>query len=86
MQDLTYPSQGGAICASFVVFGALSVLVYRPWRRRVDRYRGVVTQPGEQPTTDASRGQDLGAGPSGKGMAQGEDIGSTREPARPPMI
>lgn len=30
---------GGAICASFVVFGGLSVLVYKPWRRRVDRKR-----------------------------------------------
>ena len=32
---------GGAICASFLVFGGLSVLVYKPWRRRVDRMRPV---------------------------------------------
>ncbi|KAF2196876.1 NicO-domain-containing protein [Delitschia confertaspora ATCC 74209] len=30
---------GGAICASFLVFGGLSVLLYKPWRRRVDRKR-----------------------------------------------
>ncbi|KAK3044913.1 hypothetical protein LTS18_015066, partial [Coniosporium uncinatum] len=30
---------GGAICASFLVFGGLSVLLYKPWRRRVDRRR-----------------------------------------------
>ncbi|KAF1967735.1 high affinity nickel transport protein nic1 [Bimuria novae-zelandiae CBS 107.79] len=30
---------GGAICGTFVVFGGLSVLLYRPWRRRVDRKR-----------------------------------------------
>ena len=28
---------GGAICGAFVVFGALSILVYKPWRRRFDR-------------------------------------------------
>ncbi|KAF2270084.1 high affinity nickel transport protein nic1 [Lojkania enalia] len=28
---------GGAICGTFVVGGVLSVLLYKPWRRRVDR-------------------------------------------------
>lgn len=27
---------GGAICASFLVFGGLSVILYKPWRRRMD--------------------------------------------------
>lgn len=30
---------GGAICGAFVVFGGLSVVLYGPWRRRVDRKR-----------------------------------------------
>lgn len=30
---------GGGICGSFIVFGVLSVLLYRPWRRRVDLKR-----------------------------------------------
>jgi high-affinity nickel-transport protein len=30
---------GGAICGAFIVFGGLSVLLYKPWRRRVDRNR-----------------------------------------------
>ncbi|KAF9737715.1 hypothetical protein PMIN02_004603 [Paraphaeosphaeria minitans] len=30
---------GGAICGAFVVFGGLSVLLYKPWRRRIDRKR-----------------------------------------------
>lgn len=30
---------GGAIVGSFVVFGILSVVLYGPWRRRVDRER-----------------------------------------------
>jgi hypothetical protein len=32
---------GGGICASFVVFGALSVICYKPWRRRVERKRPI---------------------------------------------
>lgn len=30
---------GGAICGSFVVFGVLSMLLYKPWRRWADRRR-----------------------------------------------
>lgn len=30
---------GAAICAAFIVFGGLSVLLYKPWRRRIDRKR-----------------------------------------------
>ena len=32
-----YEVIGGGICGSFVLVGALSVLFYKPWRRRVDR-------------------------------------------------
>lgn len=34
-----YDIIGGAICASFLVFGGISVLLYGPWRRYVDRKR-----------------------------------------------
>ncbi|PPJ55554.1 hypothetical protein CBER1_05372 [Cercospora berteroae] len=34
-----YDIIGGGICGSFVVFGLLSVLLYKPWRRSVDRKR-----------------------------------------------
>jgi nickel/cobalt transporter (NiCoT) family protein len=30
---------GGSICGAFLVFGVLSVLLYKPWRRQVDRRR-----------------------------------------------
>ncbi|KAF1834923.1 NicO-domain-containing protein [Decorospora gaudefroyi] len=30
---------GGAICGTFVIFGGLSVLLYKPWRRRIDKKR-----------------------------------------------
>ncbi|KAK8158177.1 high-affinity nickel-transport protein-domain-containing protein [Phyllosticta citribraziliensis] len=35
----SYEIIGGAICGTFVVGGVVSVLLYRPWRRRVDRWR-----------------------------------------------
>jgi high-affinity nickel-transport protein len=36
---------GGGICAAFVVFGAASIVFYRPWRRRMDRkYRAGVVE------------------------------------------
>jgi len=37
---LIYTIPGGAICGSFVLFGGLSVLLYKPWRRRIDHRRG----------------------------------------------
>lgn len=30
---------GGAICGAFIVFGGASVVLYKPWRRRVERSR-----------------------------------------------
>src|ERR1700722_13049668 len=39
---------GGATCGSFVVFGITSVLVYRPWRRRIDRDRSRANIDGEE--------------------------------------
>lgn len=32
-----YDVIGASICASFIVFGGLSVLLYKPWRRYVDQ-------------------------------------------------
>jgi nickel/cobalt transporter (NiCoT) family protein len=40
-----YDLIGGAICASFVFFGVLSILLYKPWRRRAERYRQTRRQP-----------------------------------------
>jgi len=34
---------GGGICGAFVVFGVLSVVLYKPWRRRIDRGRHTAT-------------------------------------------
>ncbi|KAI4722097.1 NicO-domain-containing protein [Aureobasidium sp. EXF-10727] len=40
-----YDIIGGAICGSFVVFGVLSAVLYRPWRRRVDARRIALVGP-----------------------------------------
>jgi high-affinity nickel-transport protein len=34
-----YDIIGGAICGSFLVFGGLSMVLYKPWRRQIDRVR-----------------------------------------------
>lgn len=34
-----YDIIGGSICGSFIVFGLLAVVCYKPWRRRVDQRR-----------------------------------------------
>ena len=38
---------GGSICGAFVVFGCASVLLYKPWRRRVDKQRMLHAAPEE---------------------------------------
>lgn len=35
-----YDAIGGGICGCFIVFGGLSVLVYKPWRRWMDQRHG----------------------------------------------
>lgn len=37
---------GGSICGLFLVVGLGSVLVYKPWRRRMDRRALLITQEG----------------------------------------
>lgn len=35
-----YDAIGGGICGCFIIFGGLSVVVYKPWRRWMDRRHG----------------------------------------------
>lgn len=83
-----YEVIGGAICASFVVFGLLSVLLYRPWRRRVERDRQVRRQPqliGEdleqpqpeiQPETQHRYGQMMRSDAASDTVGQQAEFGS----------
>lgn len=42
-----YDIIGGCIIGSFVVFGTLSMLVYRPWRRKMNKLYVEVAEPQE---------------------------------------
>lgn len=48
---------GGSICGVFVLVGLGSVLIYRPWRRRMDRKYGERLLP-ETPANVDETGQD----------------------------
>ncbi|CAL8580861.1 hypothetical protein XPA_006577 [Xanthoria parietina] len=47
-----YDVIGGGICGSFVVFGALSILLYKPWRKRFDKRRRSYHQSEHEPEAD----------------------------------
>ncbi|KAK4541298.1 hypothetical protein LTR36_008056 [Oleoguttula mirabilis] len=52
-----YSIIGGGICGSFIVFGLLSVVLYRPWRRRIDSRRRVAVTGDEGGEELASLGE-----------------------------
>lgn len=60
-----YDIIGVCIIATFVVFGTLSVFVYRPWRRRVDKRRAV-DRP-EIPGLETADEERTGDGPAVEG-------------------
>jgi len=73
-----YDVIGGGICGSFLLFGGLSVLLYKPWRRRIDRRRQIRQQPQQVGVLD---GEDMELGelmePEGKEATEnegGEDV------------
>ena len=78
---LIYTIPGGAICGSFVLFGGLSVLLYKPWRRRIDHRRGQRAQFSGVPQTleeeasgsdfESRRDGDGGGTHGGKELAMG---------------
>ncbi len=41
-----YDIIGGGICGSFILFGLLSVLLYKPWRQRIDKRRAPIMGEG----------------------------------------
>lgn len=55
-----YSEIGGAICGSFIVFGGLSVVLYKPWRRYVERrYLHRYEDSSEVPNIYAEDPEDL---------------------------
>ncbi|KAJ5170818.1 Nickel/cobalt transporter high-affinity [Penicillium coprophilum] len=53
-----YDAIGGGICGCFIVFGGLSVLVYKPWRRWMDQRHG------KNPINDVERYRDDDVSPN----------------------
>jgi high-affinity nickel-transport protein len=43
--DSVLTSKGGCICGAFVAAGVFSVILYKPWRRRIDRRRAQLLPP-----------------------------------------
>ncbi|KAJ5885835.1 hypothetical protein N7504_011671 [Penicillium tannophilum] len=60
-----YDAIGGGICGCFIIFGGLSVVVYKPWRRWMDRRHG------RSAVTDEERYQDEAPEPTEDGAAAG---------------
>ncbi|KAK5137863.1 hypothetical protein LTR08_006632 [Meristemomyces frigidus] len=56
-----YDIIGGAICGSFVVFGVLSVVCYKPWRRMVDskRHQAAASEHGDDVELDSLEGIEV---------------------------
>lgn len=72
-----YEVIGGAICGSFIVFGGISVLCYRPWKRWVQKVRARLRAEGDlyidaSARTPPYRDEDDGVGMR-TGNLDGED-------------
>lgn len=57
-----YDAIGGGICGCFIVFGGLSVLVYKPWRRWMDQKHGKNVVDDEERYRDEDDGGVTGTG------------------------
>lgn len=81
---LIYDS-GGSVCGSFVVFGLIGVVCYKPWRRRVDARRDALKRSAEH-EEEARVPEDLeyhDEGPSNSEHGTPEVISEApREPER----
>lgn len=69
-----YDVIGGAICGCFVVVGLLSVVLYKPWKRRMDRIHGKHPAP----VDDEERYRDdvdEPAVPEGESALGGTEVG-----------
>lgn len=87
-----YDAIGGGICGCFIVFGGLSVLVYKPWRRWMDQKHGKNAVHDEERYQDEDEGPEHGivtqtggqygstAGVVGKGASPQVNVQESREP------
>lgn len=73
-----YDVIGGSICGCFLIFGALSVLLYKPWRRWMARRHGRTMVTDDEGYRDELRGSDYTAGDE-SGVLVHESGGAQRE-------
>jgi high-affinity nickel-transport protein len=57
-----YDIIGGAICGSFLVFGGSSMVLYKPWRRRIDRARHAAGEYDYEESASHGEVEDLDVG------------------------
>lgn len=57
-----YDVIGGSICGCFLIFGALSVVLYKPWRRWMARRHGRIAVTAEEGYEDDTRSFDHKSG------------------------
>ncbi|KAJ5577422.1 uncharacterized protein N7459_006386 [Penicillium hispanicum] len=76
-----YDAIGGGICGCFIIFGGLSVLVYKPWRRWMDRRHGrqtVVTDEegyrDDPPNENEETGTSVSARESESNARRGQNV------------
>lgn len=79
-----YDVIGGSICGCFVIVGGLSVVLYRPWRRRMARKFGGQSQGGPEggyhDDVPENEGQETGT------VVATETEGEAAKPARPVLV
>jgi high-affinity nickel-transport protein len=77
-----YDVIGGAICGAFVLFGVVSVFMYKPWRRWIEKRRGRRWQGGRYFDNERAGGDveliDLDNKPGEIGVAKGDSAVATR--------
>lgn len=75
---------GGAVCGSFVVFGILGVVLYKPWRRRVDARRAALVRSTPEDEGMVSDDVEFGENPRSSRHGVPELLDDrTGEPERP---
>jgi high-affinity nickel-transport protein len=67
-----YDAIGGGICGCFIIFGGLSVMLYKPWRRWMDRRHGRSMANDEERYRDDALGSEEDTAVAGCETGEGQ--------------
>jgi high-affinity nickel-transport protein len=67
-----YNAIGGGICGCFIIFGGLSVMLYKPWRRWMDRRHGRSMANDEERYRDDALGSEEDTAVAGCETGEGQ--------------